>query len=1722
MTPAEWTLKLATFDSGQETSRSVIWTGPKESFPSMQLLSDLLNQDISDEALEDIAAQITKKAPVQAIPGLLSCLVCNYWRSNKLRTRNGNPQIDVRMLQVLADSAQRSVCGIVFKKGDLVWTCRQCAKDPTCVQCDKCFRRSDHQGHEVYFHRASGNSGCCDCGDVEAWARSGNCLDHNHPSGDATGGDGCGAEADPLEGVPAELQRGMRAVLRGAMGVLISYVACSVRGFEPWDVNTFIHEQQCKERERPLAMIGRLHNDDVHSFDDVINALKLIGQPQDAAAQLTSQVDKKGEAVVFKVPNSKLFDEEEAAEKLHKAAEVLHDRAGLMYSMVPEAVVALEQSCVAVFNWFQSLGMMSDGLRRGIVVELLKELQGDEHCFETDSADPDNAINRRYSPSGILAGEGHFPQALLHLGSINAKNIPLSRPVYSVSGNTVAATAPAPQDDFKDRLLHPFSYCHRDYLGMLLLSSPYLPVPLKQCINDLIMKFQHDLLFKAGFSQQFTLLYPALNLLFCRHVGTAENTVFHTSVQVYTANSVVTSLSSDGADAGNRCLPEGPRPAHITCLLAATMQAVLVDVGCRDLTQAGAGHPEQRVDDGNNTAFLAHHSIRTHRLSHLCRDLEYLAADTGFCTRLLAGDVDPHFVRKSSLCLLFCLLFYWILFWCYKEPWAYIILLLYFIFPCHFLYILITVLPRLLTCLFACLLVWCSSRAQIYLWLDVCAMLQCLDSYKRRISTHVEREDDRWQDAANLALEIESVTTNIVSRALLDQMPLDEHPHIIATDGSYGQDGDGSYKAPIESPFTMQQLTALREKVVHVCVQRARSALEAWYAQQPVENWHEQVHRTCLGHPVLYYPGPSVSTTPISVHLPLHRFAAKVVAYAALGDVNLTQAIRCIQQPVNPENVAAAAVAAASQDNDTICKLRAIEATRFVQHPLRCLVYAAQVAAGMWRRNGYTAANLAYNYGRPPLSKSLRDMDLVCLQLAVAALKPQSFLATLLERFEVLEALEHHGTFFSPLSATTRSSAATRDLEYKGELLAQMLRLCIHLVTYTPVSIVAPTPLVSFDGSSSERMSFDGGDDSAARDATVGQQQQESERQEIRQWRSSEGWRNCLRRELVHQVLSGANTSGQLQRSKIMVGSARTVSDSMIQSVVNDTCVRTQSDDTGASTLSLKPESYAYFDPEFPNLSAQQATKACDRIREHVKSMRSGAAAAAASKYVPLLQPQALPKPHTEFAYLHSLLYQPLFFSVLQRCLRLCLHWSEAMGGGKLATVCRVIHLVTLQIRCCRQEPEEENPSSSAGSLISSSAAVSTTTAAAAVVGTGDGGALAGAVESPSKEMEPPTAREFYAEAFRDPAETEMDNRLASNTDQGLGLGLRGGFTPGCGRLLLDALAEAWTEELVGDDPLYHQGLGWVLQQVALHSDAGNELLVSKGVSMRPTQRTTSGAAADAAVAGAGGSSADASGEGGGGGADDDNAACDPVTLRMRRQKEAQQRALEEAKQRAAAAFAAFGDDMSDDDEEEEDEDGGDSGGSSSSERKKKAGADADGIFDEPLPNCIICHEKKSSPLGFLCFMQPSNLLKNALAENPDCPELRYVFRVVAVAGCAVHAEADEASRVVHVLGQGEHVRAESREGRWVQVVHPVPGWCSLYAAVPLTPQQQQLQQQQQTGNPGKDARLQINLHPVSEMQFAKFGGTRLHGEYNSVQFAALTYFIMRDVCPYQLSCSFP
>lgn len=78
---------------------------------------------------------------------------------------------------VLGSEGGAQQCGYIFKTGDIAWVCRTCQTDDTCVLCQECFSNSNHEGHDVFFHRTR-SGGCCDCGDLEAWKAEGCCPRH--------------------------------------------------------------------------------------------------------------------------------------------------------------------------------------------------------------------------------------------------------------------------------------------------------------------------------------------------------------------------------------------------------------------------------------------------------------------------------------------------------------------------------------------------------------------------------------------------------------------------------------------------------------------------------------------------------------------------------------------------------------------------------------------------------------------------------------------------------------------------------------------------------------------------------------------------------------------------------------------------------------------------------------------------------------------------------------------------------------------------------------------------------------------------------------------------------------------------------------------------------------------------------------------------------------------------------------------------------------------------------------------------------------------------------------------------------------------------------------------------------------------------------------------------------------------------------------------------------
>ena len=129
-------------------------------------------------------------------------------------------------------------CGHIFKPGEATYHCGTCTDDETAVLCSRCFVASDHEGHQYIIEVSGGKSGCCDCGDDEAWKRPVNCAIHT-VSEDWTSTD---EHVSPL---PDDLQASIRTTISKALDYFCDTISCSPENLRlPKTVESVAHDEQ--------------------------------------------------------------------------------------------------------------------------------------------------------------------------------------------------------------------------------------------------------------------------------------------------------------------------------------------------------------------------------------------------------------------------------------------------------------------------------------------------------------------------------------------------------------------------------------------------------------------------------------------------------------------------------------------------------------------------------------------------------------------------------------------------------------------------------------------------------------------------------------------------------------------------------------------------------------------------------------------------------------------------------------------------------------------------------------------------------------------------------------------------------------------------------------------------------------------------------------------------------------------------------------------------------------------------------------------------------------------------------------------------------------------------------------------------------------------------------------------------------------------------------------
>ncbi|RFU73211.1 e3 ubiquitin- ligase ubr1 [Trichoderma arundinaceum] len=120
------------------------------------------------------------------------------------------------------EAARGKRCGHIFKPGEASYMCRTCGTDETCCLCSRCFDATDHTGHMVRIQISVGNSGCCDCGDDEAWKTPLFCTIHSDMASAAHGSQPGGPDS-----LPEDLVNGVQMTIGRVFDYVCDVISCS-------------------------------------------------------------------------------------------------------------------------------------------------------------------------------------------------------------------------------------------------------------------------------------------------------------------------------------------------------------------------------------------------------------------------------------------------------------------------------------------------------------------------------------------------------------------------------------------------------------------------------------------------------------------------------------------------------------------------------------------------------------------------------------------------------------------------------------------------------------------------------------------------------------------------------------------------------------------------------------------------------------------------------------------------------------------------------------------------------------------------------------------------------------------------------------------------------------------------------------------------------------------------------------------------------------------------------------------------------------------------------------------------------------------------------------------------------------------------------------------------------------------------------------------------------
>ncbi|EPY51618.1 N-end-recognizing protein Ubr1 [Schizosaccharomyces cryophilus OY26] len=202
-------------------------------------------------------------------------------------------------------------CGRIFKKGEVFYRCKTCSVDSNSALCVKCFRATDHHGHETSFTISAGSGGCCDCGNSAAWIRDMPCKIHNRlQNSDKIQSD---SQTEMNEKVASSIQTTVECVL----DFILDVFRCSPENLKKMPTHESIIEDERSSRlsEDKYGDVDDscnlysliLWNDEKHSFKQFYEQITIaFDAPNDSFGQrLSNIINDTGRACVVTDSNIK-------------------------------------------------------------------------------------------------------------------------------------------------------------------------------------------------------------------------------------------------------------------------------------------------------------------------------------------------------------------------------------------------------------------------------------------------------------------------------------------------------------------------------------------------------------------------------------------------------------------------------------------------------------------------------------------------------------------------------------------------------------------------------------------------------------------------------------------------------------------------------------------------------------------------------------------------------------------------------------------------------------------------------------------------------------------------------------------------------------------------------------------------------------------------------------------------------------------------------------------------------------------------------------------------------------------------------------------------------------------------------------------------------------------------------------------------------------------------